>query len=211
MKLLRRSLSFIVSLLLGDFLKKRVRMGALKAARTYILAVQFLRLGAMALFATMVGAAILVAGIVLLVGGILWLLPIRADAYPYILIGVGLLLTIGPAVIVAMVFKESRWLEVSRSYQLMELATAIAKGDESGMAKLNQELADLMGSQGPKPDADDAEVEVDLHDIAEATSVEPATDFPTSKDIKSAQYEVASFRRQSTAMSPQIEFEAHRV
>jgi hypothetical protein len=64
--------------------------------------------------------ALFVAGIVLTIGAILWLMPLEAETRIWTALIVGLILMIIGAVVLAMLFSQRRWLELSRSYDLMD-------------------------------------------------------------------------------------------
>lgn len=111
--------------LLMQFFVKRIfaeeiRLGGLKAVRAYIKAVSFARLGAMGFVGAIAAVSLIMTGFVLLIGGLLAVLGVSGAALAWVALIVGLVLT-GAGVAGAILgFSEKRWLELSRSYELMD-------------------------------------------------------------------------------------------
>jgi hypothetical protein len=64
--------------------------------------------------------ALFVTGLVLTIGAIVWILPLSETTRPWITLVAGLLFVIFGAVVLAMLFSQRRWLELSRAKGLME-------------------------------------------------------------------------------------------
>ena len=114
----------VATALLGHFLGDKIRRGSIQAVKTYIQAVKAARLGLMGLIALGAVAAIFVSGIVLTIVGVVTLCPLQPWAASVILIGIGILFMAGTAFGIYGVFKEERWLEKSKSYELMDAVLA---------------------------------------------------------------------------------------
>lgn len=104
------------------FFESRVRRGSLQAVRGYIKAVEYVRFGLMGLVALGATAALFVAGIILLVMGLLSLAPLEATTLAVLTSGIGIVLMLIAGVVMAMVFSQKRWLEMSKSYDLLDVA-----------------------------------------------------------------------------------------
>jgi hypothetical protein len=108
--------------LISRFFRDQIRSGSIRAVKLYIQTVNVLRVSALALFAAGLVGSLLVAGIVLIVVGIVGLLPIEPWAMATALIVIGAVLAIGTGIMISQTFSEKRWLEASNSYELMEAA-----------------------------------------------------------------------------------------
>ena len=65
-------------------------------------------------------SAVFVSGIILLVLGLIALIPLAAANFQIVLLSVGALLTILSGTAVFLGFSEKRWLELSKSYEMMD-------------------------------------------------------------------------------------------
>lgn len=122
--MLNRYLNMAFGAVIGHFLKDKIRRGSIKAVKAYIQIVSFLRLGLLGIFGLGVAAAVLVSGIVLVVVGIIGLLPIEATSAAVSILVIGLLFSIGAGIGLIMLFSQKRWLEMSKSYELMDSVLA---------------------------------------------------------------------------------------
>ena len=117
-----RIMSMALSAVLGQVIEQRVRKGSIVAVKNYIQLVRIARMATLGLVGLSVAAAILVAGILLVVVGIVGLLPIEPNTVAIILLSIGGLLTLVAAAGFGFAFSEKRWLEVSKAYELMDVA-----------------------------------------------------------------------------------------
>ena len=108
----------------GEILRRKIRAGSIKAVKTYLQAIKFARLTLMGLFGLGALASVLVAGIVLVVVGIIGLLPIAAASMAIAILVFGALLTAVAGVALGLLFSQRRWLEMSRSHEMIEAVTA---------------------------------------------------------------------------------------
>ncbi len=104
------------------FFEAKIRRGSLQAVRGYLRAVEFARLGLMGLVALGATAALFVSGVILLVMGLLALAPLEPTTFAVLTSGIGILLMLAAGIAMAIVFSQKRWLEMSKSYELMEVA-----------------------------------------------------------------------------------------
>jgi hypothetical protein len=122
--MVNRFMNMAFGAIVGQMLKHKIREGSIKAVKGYIEVVKYARLGVLGLFGLGAVAALLISGIVLMVIGVVGLLPIEATTAAIVLLVVGALLTLLVGVGLYMAFQQSRWLEVSRSYELMDTVLA---------------------------------------------------------------------------------------
>lgn len=118
--MLNRLLNMAIDAFLTQVLEPRIREGSIKAVKGYITAVKGVRLGLLALFALGLAGAVLVSGIVLTVVGLVGLMPIDVNAMAVSILVIGVLLSLIAGIGIAMVFNQRRWLEMSKSYELMD-------------------------------------------------------------------------------------------
>lgn len=121
---MNRIFGFAFGALVRQVLRERIRRGSIQAVKVYITMVKNARMALLGLLALGATASILVTGIVLAIVGILGLLPLEARTISWTLLVVGALLAIVSGVGLGMIFSQRRWLELSRSYELMETALA---------------------------------------------------------------------------------------
>ncbi|HVK62021.1 MAG TPA: phage holin family protein [Bdellovibrionales bacterium] len=110
--------------LIAPILEKPVRSGSLKAVKAYVQTVQVARMALMGLFGVGAFMAILVAGIFFLIFGGVGMLPIEPRTMAMIMLITGAVLAVVGGIALAMILSQRRWLEMSRSYDLMEAALA---------------------------------------------------------------------------------------
>lgn len=104
--------------------KQKVREGSIKAVKAYISAVKGARLALMGLTALGVTASILVSGIVLMIIGLVGLFTLNANSFAITMLVIGAVLTLLVAIGFALMFSQKRWLELSKSYELMDAVLA---------------------------------------------------------------------------------------
>jgi len=104
------------------FFQAKVRRGSLQAVRGYIKAVEYVRLGLMGLAALGATAALLVSGVILLLMGLLALVPMEPTTFAVLTSGIGIVFILIAGIMMAIVFSQKRWLEMSRSYDLLDVA-----------------------------------------------------------------------------------------
>jgi hypothetical protein len=121
-----------------------LRAGSIKAVKAYIKTVKAARLAFMGLFGIGAFAAVLISGICLVIAGIVGLLPITAQAVAIILLVIGAIMAIGSSVALTMILNQKRWLQASKSYELME--AVIAPWPDSIPPKASV----VLSGQGPK-------------------------------------------------------------
>lgn len=103
---------------------RKVRRGSIQAVKGYIQAVRFLRLGLMGILVLACLSALMVTGLLLAIIGTLGLFPISDQARAISILLIGVLLVIIPGIVFLMMFTERRWLEASKSYELMDAVLA---------------------------------------------------------------------------------------
>ena len=121
---MNRILTLALMNIYSRFFKDKVRRGSIRAVKTYVQTVGAVRLGLLGLFVLATAAALLVSGILLAIFGLMALAPIEPMAFAITILIIGILLAAISAVTLVMVFSQKRWLEVSKSYELMEAALA---------------------------------------------------------------------------------------
>jgi hypothetical protein len=99
--------------------RKRIRVGGLKALRLYIQFIQQLRIATMTAALAVACVAASVVGVGFIVAGILMALPISVALLPYVFIGFGSFVVLLVAIGLRVVLNEQRWLEKSQAYALM--------------------------------------------------------------------------------------------
>lgn len=104
------------------FFETKVRRGSLQAVRGYIKAVEYVRLGLIGLVALGATAALLVSGVILLLMGLLALAPLEPTTLAVLTSGIGIVFILIAGIMMAIVFSQKRWLEMSRSYDLLDIA-----------------------------------------------------------------------------------------
>lgn len=113
-------LNFAVGLALKRTVREQVRLSGIKAVRAYINAVGKVRIGAMAFVGLVAAISLVVAGLVLTVGALIAMIPMSESALRITSLAIGALLLVVGGAAFAMAFNQRRWLEVSRSYELMD-------------------------------------------------------------------------------------------
>ena len=115
-----RMMNMAFGAVIRHFLQQKIRGGSIRAVKAYIQGVKYARLAVMGLFGIGAVSAVLVAGIVLTIVGIVGLLPIETTTMAWTILIIGLILTAVTGIGLAMGFKQKRWLELSRSHELMD-------------------------------------------------------------------------------------------
>ena len=141
-----RILTMALSAVLGQVIEQRVRKGSIVAVKNYIQLVRVARMATLGLVGLSIAASVLVAGILLVVVGIVGLLPIEPNTVAIILLSVGAVLTLIAAIGFGFAFNEKRWLEISKAYELMD----VALGPWDGMLPPNP-LEILLNHQETQP------------------------------------------------------------
>jgi hypothetical protein len=116
---MNKYLRFAISLLVKPILAEEVRLKGLQAVKAYLKTVGIVRLGSMGAVGGIAALALLVCGFVLFVGGLLAVLGVSGAALAWTSLIIGAILTTAAVVGFLWAFKESRWLEYSKSYELM--------------------------------------------------------------------------------------------
>lgn len=157
--MINRFMNMAFGAFIRHFLQQKVRKGSIQAVKYYITAVKFVRFGIMGLFGLGVAASILVSGIVLMIVGIVGLLPIEAQSVAITVLVIGLVLALLSAFAMLILFSQRRWLEMSKSYEMMDAALAPWKG------MMPPNPVDVLKGRGPHPG-------VSLADAADAVRIE---------------------------------------
>ncbi len=116
---MNKYLQYAISFLVKPILAEEVRLKGLQAVKVYLKTVGVVRVGAMGSVGGIAAVALLVCGFVLFVGGLLAVLGVSGEALAWTSLVIGALLTTAAVVGFIWAFKESRWLEYSKSYDLM--------------------------------------------------------------------------------------------
>ena len=118
--MMTKLLNLAVGFLLRRVVREEVRVQSLKAVRAYVATIANVRLGVMAMAALIGIIAMLVAGVILVVGSLLALFDVSEEALAWIQLAAGLLFTSFGVVTLAILFNQKRWLQLSKSYDLMD-------------------------------------------------------------------------------------------
>ena len=102
------------------YLEPRIKRTSIKAVKGYIKGVAVARKIALTSYGIGAAAAVLVSGIVLMVVAIIGLLPINPQAALISLLVLGAVMTAVAAFIAYQGFAEKKWLEMSKSHEMME-------------------------------------------------------------------------------------------
>jgi hypothetical protein len=116
---MNKYLQYAISLLVKPILAEEIRLKGLQALKVYLKTVGAVRIGAMGAVGGIAALALLVCGFVLFVGGLLAVLGVSGEALAWTSLVIGAILTTAAVVGFLWAFKESRWLEYSKSYELM--------------------------------------------------------------------------------------------
>lgn len=119
--MINRFVNLAVGQIIWSAVSQKIREGSIKAVRSYIMAVKTARMVTMGAFALGVVASLLVTGLVLVIVGLIGLAP-APENLPVVMIATGLVLAILAAITMWAVFSESRWLKLSRTNELMDMA-----------------------------------------------------------------------------------------
>lgn len=104
------------------YLAPRIKRGSIGAVKSYVSSIKILRDVALTSFTIGTVAGVLVTGLVLVAVGVIGLLPISAQAMMISMIVIGLLMTAVAAYLAWDGARETKWLEWSKSNQLIEAA-----------------------------------------------------------------------------------------
>lgn len=122
--MLNRLMNMALGAVIGQLLKQKVRNSSIQAVKAYIQLVKGARAVAMALVAIGAVAAVIVAGVILTVVGLVGLLPIEPNTVALIILCIGVVMTLTASFFVYGAFREKHWLEMSKAYDMMDVALA---------------------------------------------------------------------------------------
>lgn len=106
--------NYLYWLFIGRPVKQKLRTGALYSLRMYINTISGARKASMFAVLGIMGLASIAVGFFLLVGGLLWFANLNPQAYPWIMVIVGGLLTLAGIVGYIYAFRQKLWVEMSR-------------------------------------------------------------------------------------------------
>lgn len=118
---MKRLFNLVFSAIIGHLIKQKIREGSIKIVRAYVAVVKNIRLAALGVFALSAAAAVLVSGLVLVIVGLVSFLPMDASRMPWVILSIGAVLALVSGIGLALVFSQKRWLQMSKSYELMEV------------------------------------------------------------------------------------------
>lgn len=122
--------SYISWLLFARPVKQQLRTRSLQSLRLYVKAVSGARKASMFAVLGVMGLASIAFGFFLLIGGLLWLANLNPAAYPWIMVGVGALLTLAGIAGYVFAFRQKLWIELSRINDFTEAAVKNFPVDE---------------------------------------------------------------------------------
>lgn len=122
--------SYLSWLFIARPAKRKLREKALQSLRLYVKVVGGVRKGSMFAVAGIVAISAITLGFFLLIGGLLWLANLNPAAYPWIMVGVGTLLTIAGITGFIFAFREKIWVEMSQINELTAATLANFRVDE---------------------------------------------------------------------------------
>lgn len=135
----------IFTKIVEPYLAPRIKRGSITAVKGYVTGVKFARLAAMGLFGLGVCTALFVVGLFLAVFGFLGLMPITPEAVAWSALIVGVLLFTVSGIGALVAFRQRRWLEISKSYELMD---AVISPWSSAMPPNPKSIFDGRGPKG---------------------------------------------------------------
>lgn len=103
-------------------IKQQLRTRSLQSLRVYIKAVSGARKISMFAVLGIIGLSSITVGFFLLIGGLLWLANLNPVAYPWIMVGVGALLTLAGLAGYFFAFRQKLWVEMSRIHEFTQSA-----------------------------------------------------------------------------------------
>ncbi len=127
---MKEFVSYISWLFFARPLKQALRTKTLQSLRIYVKLVGGVRKGSMMAVLGIVGLSAITVGFFLLVGGLLWLANLNPAAYPWIMVGVGALLTIAGIAGYIFAFRQKLWVEMSRVHEFTQAAIEKYPADE---------------------------------------------------------------------------------
>lgn len=110
--------------IISHFFRDKIRHGSIQTVKFYIKSVRFARLGLVGLIGLGAISALFVAGVVLTIVGIIGVLPLEPATRAIMVLVIGVLLTAIVGIGLALTLSQKRWLELSKSYELMDAALA---------------------------------------------------------------------------------------
>lgn len=122
--------SYLSWLFFARPMKQKLRTKSLQALRVYVKAVSGARKASMFAVLGIVGLSSITVGFFLLIGGLLWLANLNPAAYPWIMVGVGALLTIAGIAGYILAFRQKLWVEMSRIHEFTQAAVEKFPVDE---------------------------------------------------------------------------------
>lgn len=102
------------------FLRPRIKRGSIQAVKGYVTAVKFGRYALMGLFGLGAFSAILVIGLFMAILGAVGLIAVEPETVAWTGLIMGLVLFLGALIGALVMFSQRRWLEMSKSYELMD-------------------------------------------------------------------------------------------
>jgi len=116
-----RLIRFFIQFSAHELVREEARLQGLRAVRQYISAIAKLRLGLMALFGLIALIALTVGGVLMITVGVISLLPVEPRTQSWSAIVIGAVLLLVGIFVYRYLFLQRRWLEMSRSYELMDV------------------------------------------------------------------------------------------
>lgn len=113
-----------INQVLVPYLEPRMRTGSIKAAKAYLEAVRLARSLVLRGFILGSLSSILIAGLLMLVFGVLALLPLYPQVVPIVAIVLGALFAGTTGIGFSIFFREKNWMKVTKAYDVMEAVTA---------------------------------------------------------------------------------------
>ncbi len=117
---MKNIMTLLFRLVMDQYLATQMRSGAIKAVRGYIQAVKTIRQITLGVSGLSLVVSLFTAGVTLLLVGLISFIPMSAKSASWVLTIAGLIVALAGFLVLRAVFKEQRWLELSKSYDLME-------------------------------------------------------------------------------------------
>ncbi len=122
--------SYLTWLFLARPVKQQLRTRSLQSLRLYVNAIAGARKASMFGVLGVIGLASITFGFFMLIGGLLWLANLNPAAYPWIMVGVGALLTVAGIAGYIFAFREKLWVDLARINEFTQTAVAKFPADE---------------------------------------------------------------------------------
>ena len=116
--------SYLNWLFFGRPVKQALRTKTLQSLRIYVKLVGGVRKASMMAVLGVMGLSAITVGFFMLIGGLLWLANLNPEAYPWIMVGVGAILTIAGVAGYIFAFRQKLWVEMSRVHEFTQAAVA---------------------------------------------------------------------------------------